>query len=133
MDQTPLPFVLDDGKTEDIKGVKEVCAQSEQSGLEAQHATVQLTVFSDGVNRVRPATIFKGKGLRITTKEKESCHKRVRAMFQEKAWYDKNTMKDWIITEWSNPFTNPIISKKILITNVHQAHQTDLQGHYDQW
>ena len=26
-------------------------------------STVPLTVFSDGVNRVRPKTIFKGKGL----------------------------------------------------------------------
>ena len=52
MDQTPLPYVLDDGKTYDIKGVKEVWAQSRQSGLDKQKATVQLAVFADGVHRV---------------------------------------------------------------------------------
>ena len=52
-----------------------------QSGLDKRQATVQLTVFADGVDRVRPTIIFKRKGLRITTKEKESCDKRVRVMF----------------------------------------------------
>ena len=54
MDHTPLPFVLDDGK----KGSKEVWAQSGQSGLDKRQATVQLTVFADGVDRVRPTVIF---------------------------------------------------------------------------
>ena len=31
----------------------------------------QLGVFADGVDRVRPTVIFKGKGLQVTTKEKE--------------------------------------------------------------
>ena len=34
MDQTPLPFVLDDGKTYYKKVVKEIWAQSGQSGLD---------------------------------------------------------------------------------------------------
>ena len=52
MDQTPLPIVLDDGKTYDIKGVKEVWAQSGQSGIDKLQGKVQLTVFADGVDRV---------------------------------------------------------------------------------
>ena len=40
MDQTPLPFVLDDGKAYDKKGVKEVRAQSRESGLNKRQATV---------------------------------------------------------------------------------------------
>ena len=63
MDHTPLPFVLDDGKTYNKKGSKEVWAQSGQSGLDKRQATVQLTVFADGVDRVRPTVIFQGKGL----------------------------------------------------------------------
>ena len=51
IDQKSLPFILDDGKTYDIKGVKEVWAQSGQSGLDKRQATVQLTVFADGVDR----------------------------------------------------------------------------------
>ena len=58
MDQMPLPFVLDDGKADYKKGVKEVWAQSGQSGPHNREGTVQLTVFADGVNRVRPTVIF---------------------------------------------------------------------------
>ena len=57
--------MLDDRKTYDKKGVKEVWAQSGQSGQDKRQATVQLTVFTDGVDRVRPTVIFRGKGLRI--------------------------------------------------------------------
>ena len=86
MDETPLPFVLDDGKTYDKKGVKEVWVQSGQSGLDKRQATVQLTVFPDGVDRVRPTITFRGKGLRIRAKEKQSYDRRVKVMYQEKAW-----------------------------------------------
>ena len=60
-------------KTYDKKGVKEVLAQSGQSGLDKRQATVQLTVFADAVDRVTPTVIFRGKGLRISAKEKQSC------------------------------------------------------------
>ena len=63
MDQAPLPFVLDDRKTYDKKRVKEAWTQSGQSRLDKRQATVvQLTVFADGVERVRPTVIFRGKG-----------------------------------------------------------------------
>ena len=94
MDQTPLPCVLDDGKTYDKKGVKEVWAQSRQSGLDNRQATVQLTVFADGVDRVRPTVIFQGKGLQISDKEKQSYDRRVKVMYQEKAWCDQEIMKE---------------------------------------
>ena len=54
------------------KGVKEVWAQSGQSSLDKRQVTVQLTVFADGVDSVRPTVIFRGKGLRISAKEKQS-------------------------------------------------------------
>ena len=128
MDQTLLPFVLNDGKTFDKKGVKEVCAQSGQSGLDKRQATVQLTVFADGVDRVRPTVIFRGKGLRISAKEKQSYDRRVKVMYQEKAWCDQEIMKEWISTEWANPFKNPIgqnSDRKILIADAHCAQQTN--------
>ena len=40
MDQTALPFVLDDGKTYYKKGVKEFWVQSRQSSLDKRQATV---------------------------------------------------------------------------------------------
>ena len=65
MDQTPLPFVLDDGKTYNTTGAKDVSCISGPSGLDKRQCTVQLTVFGDGIPRVRPLHIFRGKGLRI--------------------------------------------------------------------
>ena len=85
MDQTPLPFVLDDEKTSDKKGVKEVWAQSGQSSLDKRQATVQLTVFADGVDRVIPTVIFRGKGLRISAKEKQSYDRQAKVMYQKKS------------------------------------------------
>ena len=98
MDETPVPFVLNDGKTYDKKGVKEVLAQSGQSGLGKRQAIVQLTVIVDGVDRVRPAVIFRGKGLRINAKEKQSYDRRIKVMYQEKAWYNEEIMKEQIST-----------------------------------
>ena len=67
MDQVLLPFVIlmDDGMTYEEKGAKEVWTQSGPSGLDKRQATVQLTVFADGVPRVRPTNNFKGTGKRI--------------------------------------------------------------------
>ena len=77
MDQTSLPVVLNDGKTYDQKGVKEVWAQSGQSGLDKTQVTVQLTVFADGVDRVRPTVIGKVlKESKVMTDESRSCIKK---------------------------------------------------------
>ena len=123
MDQT-LSFLLDDGNTYDIKGAKEVCAQSGQARLDKRQATDQLTGFADGVDRVRPTIIFKGKGLRITTAEKDSYNKAARVTFEEKTLCSEN-MKEWINTECVNPFSNLISSKRILIVDIHETQQTD--------
>ena len=76
MDQTPLPFVLDDNKTYDKVGAKEVWIASGQSGLEKRQCTVQLTVFADG-GTLPPLNIFRGKGLRIQPGEKKQLDKGV--------------------------------------------------------
>ena len=60
MDQTPLPFVLDDNKTYDKKGADEVWIASGASGLEKRQCTVQLTIFADG-STLPPLLISRGK------------------------------------------------------------------------
>ena len=87
-----------------------------------------MTVFADGVDRVRPTVIFRGKGLRISAKEKQSYDRRVKVMYQGKAWCHQEIMKEWISTEWANPFKNPFGQNsdgKILISDVHRGQQTD--------
>lgn len=128
MDQTPLPFVLDDGTTYDRKGSKEIWFTSGQSGLDKRQCTVQLTIFGDGVPRVRPAVIFRGQGKRLKPDEKKNWDKRVKVYFQPKAWCDESIMKQWVCEEWGNIFTNPVSpgsSGKILVADVHTAQQTD--------
>ena len=49
-------------------------------------------------------------------------------MYQGKAWCDQEVMKEWITTEWANPFKNPIGQNSdgiILIADVYRAQQTD--------
>ena len=127
MDQTPLPFVLDDSRTYDTVGAKEMLVRSGQSGLDKRQCTVHLTVFGDGVCRLRPTLIFRGKGLRISKEEKSNWDKRVKVFFQEKAWCDQTIMKCWINEEWGNMFFNPAnpeSSGKIVCADVHRAQQT---------
>ena len=104
MDQTPLPFILDDGLTYDELGAKSVWCASGPSGKDKRMCTVQITIFADGVPRVKPLLIFRGKGLRIQKKERDQYDKRVRVVFQPNAWCDEPTMKDWINTDWNNFF-----------------------------
>ena len=56
---------MDDGKTYNQTGLKDIWCASGSSGLEKRQCTVQLTIFADRVSRVRPLVIFRGKGLRI--------------------------------------------------------------------
>ena len=128
MDQTPLPFVLDDGKTYDAKGSTEIWFTSGKSGVDKRQCTVQLTIFGDGIPRVRPTVIFRGKGKRIKPDEKKNWDKRVKVYFQPKAWCDESIMKQWVCDKWGNMFTNPVTSGssgKILVADVHTAQQTD--------
>ena len=59
MDQTGSSFIIDDGKTYDSKGSKDVWCKSGQSGLDKRQCKVQLTVFEDEVPRIK--LIFRGK------------------------------------------------------------------------
>ena len=116
------------GKTHHNAGSKEVWSASAASGLVKRQCTVQLTVFADGKQRVRPTIIFRGQRKRISKTERDGWDKRVRVMFQEKVWCDEATMKEWVAREWANVFTNPHSASstgKILVADVHAAQLTD--------
>ena len=80
--QIPLPFILDDGKIYNETNEKDVICKTGASGLDKRQYTAQLTVFADGVPRVKPLLIFRGKGLRITKKERDAWDKSVSVEFQ---------------------------------------------------
>ena len=62
MDQTPMSFSLCDGETYADTGDRTVWVRGGQSGWEKRQCTVQLTIFADGVPRVKPLVIFRGLG-----------------------------------------------------------------------
>ena len=126
MDQTPLPFVLEDGTTYDEKGSKK--SGSQAVNRNKRQCTVQLTIFGDGIPRVWLTVIFRGKGKRIRPNQKKSWDKRIKVYFQPKAWCDESIMKQWVCDEWGNIFTNLSTSGssgKILVADVHTAQQRD--------
>ena len=74
MDQTPLPFVIDNGKTYAEKGSSEVWRVS---GLDKRQCSVKLTILADGKSRVKPLIIFGYKVLRIKSNEQDAWDRRV--------------------------------------------------------
>ena len=90
MDQTPFPFDLTSGKTCADKGSKTVwCRSVGGSGLDKRQATVQLTMFGDGMPRTKPGVIFRSTGQRITQAEKQDYDHRVTVKFHPNAWCDE--------------------------------------------
>jgi hypothetical protein len=63
MDQTPVPFESLEGWSYNNIGDKTIWVQSSQSGWDKRQATIQLTVFAEGISRVKPLLFFRGKGL----------------------------------------------------------------------
>ena len=68
MDQTPLPFVMDDNKTYENVDANEFLTASVQSGFDKCQWTVQLTIFAVGIT-LPSLLIFSGKEFWITTEE----------------------------------------------------------------
>lgn len=60
MDQTPLPFVMDDNKTYENVDANEFLIASVQSGFDKRQWTVQLTIFAEGIIS-SSLLIFSGK------------------------------------------------------------------------
>ena len=89
MDQTGSSLITDDGKTYETTNSKDVWCKSGQSGLDKRQCTVQVSVFADGIPRIRLLLIFRGQGLRIKNSEKEQWDKRVTVQFQKNAWCDE--------------------------------------------
>ena len=84
MDQTPPPFVMNDGKAYAEKGSSEVWCDTHGSGLHKRQCSVQLTIFADRKPQVKPLFIFRSKGLRIKSKEQDAWDQRAQVLFQKK-------------------------------------------------
>jgi len=79
--------------------------------LDKRQCTVQLTLFADGIPRVKPLVIFRGTGKRIALRERLKYDKRVGVRFQKKAWCDEKVMTDWVRNFWK-----PNVHSEMLLT-----------------
>ena len=94
VDQVPLPFVVDQGKTYAETGDKQIWISQPQSGLEKRQATLQLCIRGEGEQTIKPAIIFRGKG-NVSLQELSKHDKRVDVYFQKNAWMDHEINLEW--------------------------------------
>lgn len=95
IDQVPLPFVVEQDKTYDVTGNKQVWVSQPSSGLDKRQATLQLCIRGDGDQHVKPAIVFRGKG-NVSTAEKAEYDQGVDVYFQSCAWMDSHLNKEWL-------------------------------------
>jgi len=88
MEQTPLEFEFLTGGTYETTGASTVQVPSQASGLEKRQAA---TIFGDGVSRVKPLIVLRGKGTKLLKTEKSLWDKRVVVGFQDNACHDELT------------------------------------------
>lgn len=100
MDQIPLEFEFLSGATYEVKGSKTVWVRSQGSGLGKRQATIQAAIFGDGISRIKPLIIFRGKGTKLIKTERDMWDKRVAVDFQENAWVDEAVMLRWLQKQW---------------------------------
>ena len=91
-----MPFEVGTSTTYNELGARTVWVKSLGSGLDKHQATVQLTVHADGVAHTPPMVVFRGKGLRISSKERQLWDNGVVIKFQDNAWVDENIGLRWI-------------------------------------
>lgn len=105
MDQTPLAFEFNRKETYDSRGTSEVSVGTGRSGWEKRQATLQVAVFADGVERIKPLLIFEGQGgvgshKRAFERERLQYDSRVKVIFNAKAYGNEETTLNWILTQW---------------------------------
>lgn len=105
MDQTPLAFEFSGASTYETTGSTEVSVRTARGGWDKRQATLQVTVFADGIDRIKPLLMFHGKGGSGSHKaaferERWQYDPRVKVIFNEKAYANEETTVQWLLTQW---------------------------------
>ena len=95
VDQVPLPFVVDQGMTYELKGSTSVWISQPASGLDRRQCTLQLCIQPTEKQNVPPAIIFRGKG-NVKPAELQSYDKRVHIYWQDNGWMDSAVATQWV-------------------------------------
>lgn len=123
-DQSPFPFDFLSGVTYSDFGESVVWQRGGgQSGMDKRQCTAMPCIFADGIDRVKPLLIFRGKGTNIMKgKERDRWDWRVSVAFQKDAWADEQIMLAWFEKQWK-PITDPD-HPKMLVFDSHAAQLT---------
>ena len=95
IDQVPLPFVIDQDKTYEVKGSEQVWVSQPSSGLDKRQATLQFCIRAEGEQNLKPVTVFRGKG-NVRADEKAEYDGGVDVYFQSCAWMDSEINMQWV-------------------------------------
>lgn len=95
IDQVPLPFVIEQEKTYDVLGSKQVWVSQPSTGLDKRQATLQLCICATGEQNIKPAIVFRGKG-NVTSGDKAQYDNGVDVYFQQCAWMDEDLNMQWL-------------------------------------
>jgi len=98
LDQVPLPFVLDTGRTYERVGEKRVAARQPGSGsLKKRQFTAQVLISpTEESVEIPVALLCRGTGKRISKIERASWCEDTPVYFQPKAWADGDFTVKWI-------------------------------------
>jgi len=122
LDETPIPFEYLEGKTYDTVGEKTIWAKASQNGWDKWQASLVLCVFVDGVPRVPPIIIFRGKGERLG-RERQHYHPGVSVEFNEKAY-----MNDQLFLRYIEEHLVPVLGGRptLFALDLMGSHKTPL-------
>ena len=99
LDQSPMPFVVDQKKTYEIikPGEKhhKTWISQPASGLDKRQCTLQICIRGDS-EQPRIAIIFRGTGKRVRQDEQNAWHPDVDVLWQENAWADTACSVEWV-------------------------------------
>lgn len=126
MDQTPLPWEYITGRTYEFKGSKTVWVRSKKSGWDKRQATIQLTIFADGVARVKPLIIFRGAEEARAPRKKEEAQydPRVVTKFNPKGYANNAIILFWLETMLLPALGDPH-NATLLVMDLLKSHKTD--------
>jgi len=99
MDQTLLPWEYLEGKTYEFKGSKIVWVRTRRSGCDKRQATIQLTIFANGIDRLMPLIIFRGTENNTSApqrREEKLFDSRVVIKFNPKGYANSAIMLFWL-------------------------------------
>jgi hypothetical protein len=131
MDQTPLLFELNEGKTYAKKGSNTVWVKEQRSGRNKRQATLQICIHADGLPHT-PLIMFRGKegpGDYRRRAEALKYAKGIHVIFNDKAYANGENLKNWARQQykWGSAFSPSDNEPRLLTLDAFGAHKKTVQ------